>query len=84
MTHPVSKLIALLAFFVFFSVAGWAQNTAELQGRVVDPAGHPASGPGRAFGLRNLVPAAGDQENPDHLHERTDGGHHEAHGHDAG
>ena len=42
MTHPVSRLIALLTFFLFFSVPGWAQNTAELQGRVVDPAGHPA------------------------------------------
>ena len=27
---------------MLFSVPGWAQNTAELQGRVVDPAGHPA------------------------------------------
>ncbi len=42
MTHPVSRLIALLTFFLLFSVPGWAQNTAELQGRVVDPAGHPA------------------------------------------
>jgi len=42
MIHPVSRLIALLTFFLLFSVPGWAQNTAELQGRVVDPAGHPA------------------------------------------
>ena len=42
MTHPVSKLIALLTFFLFLSAPGWAQNTAELQGRVVDPSGHPA------------------------------------------
>jgi hypothetical protein len=42
MTHPVSKLIALLTFCLFLSAPGWAQNTAELQGRVVDPAGHPA------------------------------------------
>ena len=42
MTHPVSRLIALLTFFLLLSAPGWAQNTAELQGRVVDPAGHPA------------------------------------------
>ena len=38
----MSRLIALLTYFLLFSIPGWAQNTAELQGRVVDPAGHPA------------------------------------------
>src|SRR5467141_1569437 len=42
MNRPAGRPIGLLAAFLFASTLGWGQNTAELQGRVVDPSGHPA------------------------------------------
>ena len=42
MIHPRSRPLALLTFSLLCSVLVWGQNTAELQGRVVDPSGHPA------------------------------------------
>src|SRR5437879_11041533 len=42
MTRPMSRPIALLTFSLLFSALVWGQNTGELQGRVVDPSGHPA------------------------------------------
>src|ERR1700730_4291978 len=41
MNRSVSRPIAF-ACLLFLSAVGWGQNTAELQGRVVDPSGHPA------------------------------------------
>ena len=41
MTRPMSRPIALLTFSLLFSALVWGQNTGELQGRVVDPSGHP-------------------------------------------
>ena len=42
MNIPMTRPIALLTFFLFVSTLGKGQNTAELQGRVVDSSGHPA------------------------------------------
>jgi len=39
--HGKSNLIACLTFLLLFSAVGSAQNTADLQGRVVDPSGRP-------------------------------------------
>jgi outer membrane receptor protein involved in Fe transport len=42
MIRPRGKPLALLMFSLLCSVVVWGQNTAELQGRVVDSSGHPA------------------------------------------
>ena len=41
MTRPISRVPGLLAFVLLFCVPLFGQNTASLQGRVVDPSGHP-------------------------------------------
>ena len=41
MTRPISRVPGLLAFVFLFCVPLFGQNTASLQGRVVDPSGHP-------------------------------------------
>ena len=42
MNRRLERAIALVAMFFVCCASSWAQNTAELQGRVVDPSGHPA------------------------------------------
>src|SRR5437660_8312697 len=41
MTRRASRLIACLIFLLLFPAVGLGQNTAELQGRLVDPTGRP-------------------------------------------
>src|SRR2546421_12871674 len=42
MNRPISRPIAPLILCLILSALGWGQNTAEVQGQVVDSSGHPA------------------------------------------